>query len=246
MRNAAITGCTSLLIPSDGDGPAIIAHNEDGPAVFLGTCLWVEVEPDEGPAWSGFMTPGVLPTYFGLNEAGLVQANNNVTPDDFKPGVPREIICRAILSARGLDDAIKILKRTDRASGYHHNLGEAKTGRLVSVEAPASGCVVREAISPLAHANHLLSREFDGLGQTISPSSRDRQEAADRMIAERAHTPGAEVVLFDETVPIYKNGSGTSQTLATGIFSLFPDRVEWRVHAGPDERDALSGTMPVV
>ncbi|RWG42234.1 MAG: peptidase C45, partial [Mesorhizobium sp.] len=105
-----IDRCTSLLIPAEGDEPAVIAHNEDGGAQFLGACLWVEAEPDEGPAWSGFMIPGILPTYFGVNEAGIVQANNNIRPNDLKPGVPREIISRAILSAKGLDEAIEILK----------------------------------------------------------------------------------------------------------------------------------------
>ncbi|MER9593124.1 C45 family peptidase [Mesorhizobium australicum] len=242
------TGCTSLLIPAEGDGPAIIAHNEDGSAEFLGTCLWVEVKPDEGPAWSSFMIPGMLPgETFGLNEAGLVQTINNIAPNDLQPGVSRQIICRAILDARGLDEVLEILKRMDRASGFHHNLGEAKTRRLASVEAPASGCAVREVASPRAHANHLLSREFYGLNQTITPSSRDRQEAADQMIAEGALAGGAEAVLFDETTPIYKNRQDeNSRTLATSVFVLSPDRVEWRVHAAPDERDTLSGTMRVV
>ncbi|MER8465665.1 C45 family peptidase [Mesorhizobium sp. M1396] len=248
MKAAAATGCTSLLIPAVGDGPAVIAHNEDDAAELLGACLWVEVEADEGRVWSSFMDPGMLPGHtFGLNEAGLVQTINNITPNDLQPGVPRQIICRAILDAGGLDEAVEILKRTDRASGFHHNLGEAKSRRLASVEAPASSCAVREAASPRAHANHLLCREFDGLGQTISRSSRDRQEAADRMIAEGALAGGAEAVLFDETTPIYKNRQDQdSWTLATSVFALFPDRVEWRVHAAPDARDTLSGRMRVV
>ncbi|MFC0810290.1 C45 family autoproteolytic acyltransferase/hydrolase [Ensifer sp. P24N7] len=246
-KAVAATGCTSLLIPAEGDGPAAIAHNEDGAAELLGTCLWVEVAPDEGPAWSSFTYPGMLPGHtFGLNEAGLVQTINNIRTHDLQPGVPRQIIGRAILGARGLDEAVEILKRKDRASGFHHNLGEAKTRRLASVEAPGSGCAVREVFSPRAHANHLLFAEFDGLEQTITPSSRDRQEAADRMIAEGKLAAGAEAMLFDETTPIYKNGSDNSLTLATSVFALFPDRIEWRVHAAPDERDVLSGTMRVV
>lgn len=247
-KAVAATGCTSLLIPAEGNGPAVIAHNEDDASEFLGACLWVEVEPDEGLAWSGFTTPGVLPgSAFGLNEAGLVQTINNITPNDLQPGVPRSIICRAILDARGLDEAVEILRRKDRASGFHHNLGEAKTRRLVSVEAPASGCAVREIASPRAHANHLLCREFDGLKQTINLSSRDRQEAADRMIAEGVLAGGAEAVLFDETTPIYKNRQEDgSQTLATSVFAIFTDRVEWRVHAARDELDTLGGTMRVV
>ncbi|RUV26814.1 C45 family peptidase, partial [Mesorhizobium sp. M5C.F.Ca.IN.020.32.2.1] len=94
----AATGCTTLLIPAKGDAPAAIAHNEDGAVEFLGACCWVEVEPDEGPAWSSFMYPGWLPgNTFGLNEAGIVQTVNNITAHDLQPGVPRQIICRAIL-----------------------------------------------------------------------------------------------------------------------------------------------------
>ncbi len=247
-NNVASLGCTSILIPAEGDGPATIAHNEDGAAEFFGACFWVEVRPDEGPAWSSFMTPGTLPgETFGLNEAGLVQTINNITPNDLKAGVSRQIICRAILDATGLDEAVAILKRSDRASGFHHNLGEAKTRRLISVEAPASGCAVREVTSPRAHANHLICPEFESLKQTINPSSRDRQEAADRMIAENALVGGPEAVLFDESTPIYKNRQDeSSRTLATSVFTLFPDRIHWRAHSSLDERDALSGTMHVV
>ncbi|MER8716572.1 C45 family peptidase [Mesorhizobium sp. M1295] len=245
----AATGCTSLLIPLESDAPAVIAHNEDGAAEFLGACLWVEVEGDEGRVWSSFMYPGMLPGHtFGLNKAGLVQTVNNISAHDLQPGVPRQIICRAILDTGGLDEAIEILKRRDRASGFHHNLGEAKTRRLASVEAPASGCAVREAASPRAHANHLLFGEFDGLEQTITLSSSRRQAAADRMIAEGALAGGAEVVLFDKTTPIHcdnDRNEDSGQTVATSVFALFPDRVEWRVHAAPDECDALIGTMHI-
>ncbi|MER9275488.1 hypothetical protein [Mesorhizobium sp. M0643] len=122
---------------------------------------------------------------------------------------------------------------------------EAKTGRLVSVEAPASGCVVREVASPRDHANHLLYGELDGLEQTITLSSRNRQEAAGRMICGRRACEGREAVLFNETTPIYANGSGDFQTWRRASLR-FPDRIEWRVHAAPDERDVLSGTMRVV
>ncbi|MER9566931.1 C45 family peptidase [Mesorhizobium sp. M0571] len=246
-KTIAAAGCTTLLIPAEGDAPAIIAHNEDGAAVFLGACIWVEVEPNEGPAWSSFMYPGMLPGHtFGLNEAGVVQTVNHISAQDFQPGVPRQVICRAILNAGNLDEAVEILKRKDRASGFHHNLGDAKTRRLASVEAPASGYAVREAVAPRAHANHLLFEEFDGLEQTITLSSRKRQEAADRMIAEGALARGAEAVLFDKTTLIFCDNDDTLQTLATSVFALFPDRVEWRVHATPGKLDTLSGTMRVV
>ena len=248
-KSVAATGCTSILIPSDGNSPAIIAHNEDGAAELLGACLWVEVEPDEGPTWSSFMYPGMLPGHtFGLNEFGLVQTINNIRAHDLRPGVPRQIICRAILEARDLGGALEILKRTDRASGFHHNLGEARTQRLVSVEAPASGCAVREATSPRAHANHLLDSEFASLKQTITVSSTKRQEAADKMLAEGLLARGPEAVLFDETTPIHCDKDGRddyAQTLATSVFALFPEKVDWRIYSSPDDLDAITGTLRV-
>ncbi|AGB73618.1 MULTISPECIES: C45 family autoproteolytic acyltransferase/hydolase [Rhizobium] len=239
-------GCTTVLIPAECNGPAVIAHNEDGEPESLGANFWVEIEPDVGPAWSSFMTAGMLPGgTFRLNETGLVQTINAITPNDQKPGVPRQVLCRAILDAKSLDEAVGILKRNDRSCGFHHTLGDAKTRKVLSVEAPASGCVVVEVAEPRAHANHLLSSEFSGVKQTIGASSRDRQAAADRMIGEGALAGGAEAVLFDETTLIFKDWKD-SRTLATSVFELFPDRIEWRIHAARDERAALSGTMRVV
>jgi len=84
------------------------------------------------------------------------------------------------------------------------------------------------------------------LEQTISASSRDRQAAVDRVTAGQRLAQDAEVVLFDETVPIYKNGTiDGSQTLATGVFALSANRVEWSVHAAPNECDVLGGTVLV-
>ncbi|EJT00909.1 C45 family peptidase, partial [Rhizobium sp. CCGE 510] len=178
-------GCTTVLMPAEGNGPAVIAHNEDGEPESLGANFWVEIEPDEGPAWSSFMTAGMLPGgTFGLNETGIVQTINEITPNDQKPGVPRQVLCRAILNAKSLEEAVGILKRNDRSCGFHHTLGNAKTRKVLSVEAPASGCVVVEVAEPRAHANHLLSSEFSALRQTIGASSHDRQAAADRMIAD--------------------------------------------------------------
>ena len=180
----ASTGCTSLLLPAEAGRPPIVAHNEDGAAELLGVCLWVEVEPEDEAPWSSFMYPGMLPGHtFGANACGLVQTINNIRAHDLQIGIPRQIICRAILAAKTLDEACEILRRTDRASGFHHNMGEARTGRLASVEAPASGCDVLEATAPLAHANHLLRARFADLDQTITDSSRVRQEAAERHLA---------------------------------------------------------------
>lgn len=250
IAEAAASGCTTIQIPAKDDAPAIIAHNEDGASELLGACLWVEAKPEGEAPWQSFMYPGMLPGHtFGLNASGVVQTINNIRSHDLKPGIPRQIICRAILGSRSLDEALEILRRTDRASGFHHNLGEAGSQRIASVEAPASGCNVRITDAPLAHANHLLEDTFAELDQSITESSRNRQAAADQMIADGVLSRGsAEDILFDERTPIHCDKDGRddyAQTLATGIFHVHTDRVEWTVHAGPGDRSALSGATTV-
>lgn len=248
--NLAATGCTSVMIPAAGDAPAVIAHNEDGAAELLGACMWVDVRPEGEPGWKSFMYPGMLPGHtFGLNTSGLVQTINNIRAHDLKVGVPRQLVSRAVLGCRRLDEAIGVLERSDRASGFHHNLGEAGSRRVVSVEAPASGCVARDITAPFAHANHLIFEEFDGLDQTITNSSRARQGGADRMIQDGTLTRlGPEGVLFDTETPIHcdRDGRGDySQTLSTVVFELHADRVVWRVHATAEPTPTLSGEVPL-
>jgi len=248
-NGAEAEGCTCVLLPAGGgdDDAAVIAHNEDGAPEFLGHCFWVSVSPDAGPAFKSFMYPGMLPGHtFGVNAAGLVQTINNVRVHDLQEGVPRQIITRAVLGCAELDEAIALLQRPDRASGFHHALGQAGDHRVLSVEAPASGCHVHEVSQPTGHANHLVYDTFAATAQEITDSSRLRQDRAEVMLTVGGHAP--EAVLFDSEAPVYRDnddGDDYAQTLATGVFKLYADRVEWAVHAGPSARNQLKGSIYV-
>jgi len=240
---AEAEGCTCVLLPADDNRPAVIAHNEDGAPEFLGHCYWVDVTPDIGPAFQSFMYPGMLPGHtFGMNGAGLVQTINNVRAHDLQPGIPRQVITRAILGCDSVDAALALLNRRDRASGFHHALGEAGSMRVVSVEAPASGCHAEEIGAPAGHANHLVYATFRDTPQDITESSRLRQQRTAAPGAE----PEPEIILFDKDTPVYRandTGDDYAQTLATAVFRLFADRVDWAVHATPTERRTLSGSV---
>ena len=235
-------GCTTVFLPGT------IGHNEDGAPGFLGECFWVSVTLDHGTAFNSFMYPGMLPGHtFGVNAAGLVQTINNIRVHDLKPGIPRHIICRAVLGSETLDAALTILRRTDRASGFHHALGQAGDDRLLSVEAPASGCHVRPVNPPHAHANHLIEASFEGIAQEVTDSSRNRQSRAEKMLCDGDYLRPEEI-LFDNQAPIYRAndaGDDYSQTLATAIFEFSADRVNWRIHASPVETDAIVGSRPI-
>jgi len=244
------TGCTTVLLPGK---VATIGHNEDGAAELAGLCFLCDVEPDDGPGFTAFCYPGMLPGHaFGVNRLGLIQTINNVRPRDLTVGVPRHLICRAVLDCKNLDEAIAVLRRTDRASGFHHALGQAGDSRLLSVEAPASGCAVVEVKGPLAHANHLVADDYRGLDQECQPSSVARQARADALIA--AGPPADQdpfVILYDRAntdLPILRRGSedgNDGYTLATTVFKIVSDAVDWTVSHGPDPGAVASGRIDI-
>ena len=256
VKNGAADGCTTLMIPGDLAAGYVhtIAHNEDGSDDLHGHCFWLSANPDSGQAFESYLYPGMIAGHtLAVNAAGLVQTINNIRVHDLKPGVPRHICSRAVLDCSSLDDAVKVLSRTDRASGFHHNLGMAGDDRLISVEAPASGCEVREINKPAAHANHLIYEPFASTDQTVTASSEARQSRATQMLEEELHVDGGpEAILFDRSEAgkaIHRiPGDGSDdygRTLATGIFTINSTGVNWRLHDGPEHKNGLGGDVLV-
>jgi len=239
--------CTSLMIPAADGHPARLAHNEDGAPELAGQGFLAHFEPQQGPAFAAYCYPGMLPGHaFGWNAAGIVQTINNIRPHDLTVGIPRHVITRAVLSAGSMDEALDLLKRTDRASGFHHNLADG-TGRMVSVEAPASGYAAQDVLTPHAHANHLIRPAFAGIEQTISDSSRERQKRADEMLAAGERDPLT--ILFDRTRaenPILcraEKDASDSYTLATLSCSFEAGGMQWGIYHGPEREPVLHGGL---
>lgn len=237
--------CTSLMLPPEGGRPAVLAHNEDGAPELAGQGFIAHFNPETGPAFSAYCYPGMLPGHaFGWNASGIVQTINNVRPHDLTVGIPRHVITRAVLSATTLEQVLEIVGRKDRASGFHHNFAD-RTGRMMSVEAPASGMVALEVTAPHAHTNHLIRPDLMTIEQTISDSSRARQARADAMLL--AGERDALTILFDRTVqefPILcraEQDASDSYTLATFSCSFGTAGMEWAVHHGPDRTPVARG-----
>ncbi len=234
--------CTTILLPAADGRAAVIGHNEDGAPEFAEHGFLARMEPENGIPFTAFCYPGMIPGHaFGFNDAGLIQTINHIRPHDLADGVPRQIVTRAVLGCRDLDEALALLRRKDRASGFHHNLGVAASGRILSVEAPASGCVAVEIDAPSAHTNHLIRPAFSDLPQTITPSSAARQERAEALLAAGAAADGDPLpILFDrarEDLPILcrgETGSSDSYTLATVVFRFGAGRLDWSLYHGPE------------
>ena len=235
-RRADAAGCTTVMIPPRGARPRMIAHNEDDAPELHGHCHIVDVRPDDAPGFVSFYSPGLLPGHtFAVNRAGLVQTINNVRAEDQTIGAPRHLVCRAVLDCERLDDAVACIRDTERASGFHHNLGCAGDRRLLSVEAPASGCAVVEVSAPRVHANHLLDERFAHLPQVVDPSSRSRQTRAEALIEGGAVDEGDPLCVLGDVgapLPIHrreKNAGDLSFTLATAVFRIAGTGVDYDV-----------------
>ena len=235
-RPPEATGCTTVMIPLPGTGSGVIAHNEDDAPELHGHCRIVDVQPDDAPGFTSFYSPGLLPGHtFAVNRAGLVQTINNVRPMDQAVGVPRHLVCRAVLDRGRLDDALACIRDTRRASGFHHSLGQAGDRRLLSVEAPASECAVVEARTPRVHANHLLDERFSHLPQAVDPSSRSRQTRAEALVEGGAVDGGDPLCVLGDVgagLPIHrreKDAGDPGFTLATGVFRITGIGVEYEI-----------------
>lgn len=243
-------GCTDVMIPADVAGglPAVIGHNEDDSPSFDGHCFMATVRPNDGrTGFTSFCVPGLLPGHtFGVNDAGLVQTINNIRPRDHQVGIGRHVVTRAVLGCRSLTDATAVLKRGDRAAGFHHNLGQCGEAFL-AVEAPASGCEIISVEKPRAHANHLIFERFQDADQRIADSSRDRQDRAERLLSDGGVGRDPLAVLGDTGgggLPICRKtrgGPDAGYTLATAVFEIGADTVQWRVYVDPAGPAILEG-----
>jgi hypothetical protein len=247
-------GCTTLIAPAadDWSKPAVIAHNEDGAEDFWDHRYWLRAKPKDGPEFESFLYPGMLPGHsFAITSAGIVQTINNVRPNDLKPGIPRHFSSRAVLASENLMDVLSHLRRRDRASGFHHTIGIAGEAVPLSIEAPASNTVIVSVDKPRAHANHLLDDMFQDIDQVTTASSEYRQRAVEDYLSTGGDPTTPEDILFqyngDGTQGVLRrNGDGGDDygcTLATAIFKIWPDRIDWAVHADPDHRDAITGSV---
>ena len=134
-------------------GHVLLGHNNDLSPATQELIVAVEWHLPDGPR---LFTVGVGGLYIsiGLNDSGVCLTGNELGPNDERPGIPRLLIARALLSARTFDEAVDIALHPDRASSYN-NLISSAAGEIASVEASATDY---ELLGPaegwLVHTNH--------------------------------------------------------------------------------------------
>jgi hypothetical protein len=155
-------------------------------------------------------------------------------------GLSRHFLARALLDARTLDDAIRVITLSDRASGFNYNIGSLSERRVVSVEVSPEHHHVHEVQGYYTHTNHYL--QLNDQKQEITLSSRKRLERSLTLCRAKPPTNVGHVLalLSDQTdrdYPIYRDATlpDNDATLCSALYDL--DRRELRIYWGNPVRE---------
>jgi isopenicillin-N N-acyltransferase-like protein len=189
----AIEGrCSDLVAtaPATADGHTWVAHNNDMHAAYGEDLIAIERRVEDDPA---VLTIGNgIWISVGWNDAGLSLTGNELSPNDERVGVPRELQVRAMLRDRSLDAMVGTALRHDRASSYNNVLAAAD-GRVVNVEGSATAAELTEPDDGgrLVHTNHYVCDSM--LGYEGDPAYAERSAIRYRRAWEllSAAAPGA-------------------------------------------------------
>lgn len=182
---ADVTECTSLFVlpEATATGRSYAAQTWDMHASAEPFVLIVERHPDDGPKTLALTTAGCL-SLIGVNEAGIAIGNNNLTPDDARPGVIYLAMIHAALQQRRFDDAVAAITGAPRASGHHYYIVD-DAGRGAGIETSALKYRTFAAEGGVyGHANHYLAAELAGSAGSVA-NSHARQESVDRLLAAK-------------------------------------------------------------
>lgn len=130
-----------------------------------------------------------------INNWGLVQCITEIHPTS-QFGVPKNFVSRAILEARTLEEAEKIITNTPKASGYNHVLVQGD--RVWNFEiAGEDYAVERLEKEKFVHTNHFTSDKLKKYEEYRTKSSVFRYERAQRMNKDNLDLEGMKRLLCD-------------------------------------------------
>jgi isopenicillin-N N-acyltransferase like protein len=161
-RSHAIRGrCSDLVAapPATADDRVLVGHNNDMPRKYQEQLVAIEWEVPGDPA---VLTIGNgIWISVGWSSAGLSLTGNELSPNDERIGVPREVQVRAMLRQPTLDAMVGEALRHDRASSYNNVLA-SRDGRVVNVEGSAMAADLAEPDERghLVHTNHYATERM--------------------------------------------------------------------------------------
>jgi isopenicillin-N N-acyltransferase like protein len=222
----------------------VVGQNWDWSPFALDTVVVLRSEPDDGPAYVTVVEAGLL-TKFGVNSEGLALMTNALgsSEDLGEVGVPYHVLLRALIGCADVDEALKRIDASVRASSANYLLADAG-GSVVDVEArPGDGARVhrleRDDRGVLLHTNHFVSPDFDAVDyKDMVPTTTDfRLERFGEIV--QAATDVSDVELYEAALTDHVNEPASvcrhpeqtlppldqSMTVAAGIADLTDRRL---------------------
>jgi isopenicillin-N N-acyltransferase-like protein len=194
---AAIAGrCSDLVArpPATADGHVLTAHTNDMSRAYQDDLVAIERSCGDDPR---ILTIGNgVWISVGWNDAGLNLTGNELSPNDERVGIPREIQVRAMLRERSLQDMVDVALHPARASSYNNVLVDA-SGAVSNVEGSATDAEVTQPdpAGHLVHTNHYVCGSM--LGYEGDPTYAGRSAVRYRRAAELLGAQPAGTVTMD-------------------------------------------------
>jgi isopenicillin-N N-acyltransferase-like protein len=159
--HAAEGRCSDLVAvsPATAAGRVLVAHNNDLSRPYQDELVAIEWDVTGDPTVLTIGN-GILISV-GWNSAGLSLTGNELSPNDERVGIPREIQVRAMLRHPTMDGMIGEALRHDRASSYNIVLA-SRDGDVVNVEGSAMAAELTgtDDRGHLVHTNHYVSERM--------------------------------------------------------------------------------------
>jgi isopenicillin-N N-acyltransferase-like protein len=167
--------------PATADGHLLTAHNNDMSRRYQHDLVAIDRACEDDP--HVFTIGNGIWISTGWNDAGLNLTGNELSPNDERIGIPREIQVRAMLREPTLDGMLDVALHPDRASSYNNVLADA-TGRVANVEGSATDAEVTQldGRGHLVHTNHYVCASmlpFEGDPDYAELSARRYARAAE-------------------------------------------------------------------
>ncbi len=158
-------GCSTIYYKDEQNN--WLFQNEDGHAAYKDDMFVLKAHPPSGVSYISFVYPGIITGVGpGFNDRGICHSSNFIGCTAPKLGIPRYFFGRAILEAKDLKEAKKIVTTEPRAFPWHHNIAYMKSGEYMSIETLPDGTVeARKPDGLYCHTNH-----------TIHPKTKDYED----------------------------------------------------------------------
>ncbi|MFH0749309.1 MAG: C45 family peptidase [Candidatus Gottesmanbacteria bacterium] len=178
-------------------GP-IVGHNEDWSIESLDE-LYVLKATINGTTYLGLnYATFLIGCSATLTSNGLVQCINELHQESHL-GVGKSFVARAILDCKTLDEAVILMKETQRSSGYNHVLVKGK--EMLDIETAGIDIdIERQVSSPYAHTNHFISKHmtpFEKDESSHHKNSYDRLARANELVRNDMTTADMMALLSD-------------------------------------------------